>query len=84
MDLSNLEQELDAMKPPARDVKSVRVQIDDVNKLINKVRCFSCVFGLIYLFYLNHVFMHIIMYVLPFFALKLGCLLLYCKTPFFQ
>lgn len=37
MDLSGLEEELDAMKPPARDIKTLRVQIDDINKLINKV-----------------------------------------------
>lgn len=37
-DLSGLENELDAMKPPARDVKTVRQQIDDVNKLITKVQ----------------------------------------------
>ncbi|XP_054274796.1 dystonin isoform X14 [Macrosteles quadrilineatus] len=36
-DLSGLENELDAMKPPARDVKTVRQQIDDVNKLITKI-----------------------------------------------
>lgn len=36
-DLSFLENELDAMKPPGRDFKTVRVQIDDVGKLIGKI-----------------------------------------------
>ncbi|XP_048523580.1 dystonin isoform X32 [Dendroctonus ponderosae] len=36
-DLSGLEAELDNMKPPARDVKAVRGQIDDVVKFIGKV-----------------------------------------------
>ncbi|XP_046680764.1 dystonin isoform X31 [Homalodisca vitripennis] len=37
LDLTSLEEELDTMKPPARDIKTVRVQIDDVNKLVNKI-----------------------------------------------
>lgn len=36
-DLSGLEAELDAMKPPGRDFKTVRVQIDDVGRLIKKI-----------------------------------------------
>ncbi|XP_017784132.1 PREDICTED: microtubule-actin cross-linking factor 1 isoform X5 [Nicrophorus vespilloides] len=36
-DLSGLEAELDSMKPPGRDVKTVRDQIDDVSKLVNKL-----------------------------------------------
>lgn len=36
-DLTGLEDELDTMKPPARDIKTVRIQQDDVAKLINKV-----------------------------------------------
>lgn len=36
-DLSNLEEELDAMKPAARDLKTVRTQIDDTGKLLKKV-----------------------------------------------
>lgn len=37
MNLSALEQELDAMKPIGRDVKTVRSQLDDINKLLKKV-----------------------------------------------
>lgn len=37
MNLSGLEQELDSMKPIGRDVKTVRSQLDDVNKLIKKI-----------------------------------------------
>lgn len=37
MNLSALEQELDAMKPVGRDIKTVRSQSDDINKLIKKV-----------------------------------------------
>lgn len=40
VDLSGLEEELDAMKPPARDVKTARIQIDEVNKLLTKVSNF--------------------------------------------
>lgn len=36
-DLSGLEAELDAMKPPGRDFKTVRAQIDDVGRLIKKI-----------------------------------------------
>ncbi|XP_071449100.1 microtubule-actin cross-linking factor 1, isoforms 1/2/3/4/5 isoform X30 [Hetaerina americana] len=36
-DLSGLEEELDSMKPPGRDLKTVRVQIDDITKLLNKI-----------------------------------------------
>lgn len=36
-DLSGLEAELDGMKPPGRDFKTVRGQIDDVNKLIHRI-----------------------------------------------
>lgn len=36
-DLSNLESELDSMKPPGRDFKTVRTQIDDVNKLLHRI-----------------------------------------------
>ncbi|XP_028131989.1 microtubule-actin cross-linking factor 1 isoform X36 [Diabrotica virgifera virgifera] len=36
-DLSALETELDDMKPPGREVKVVRGQIDDVNKFLTKV-----------------------------------------------
>ena len=36
-DLSDLEHELDAMKPPGRDLKTVRVQLDDTGKLLKKV-----------------------------------------------
>lgn len=36
-DLSNLERELDAMKPPARDVKTVRNQLDDIAKFVKKI-----------------------------------------------
>ena len=36
-DLSSLENEIDSMKPPGRDFKTVRVQIDDVNKLMKKL-----------------------------------------------
>ncbi|XP_065222560.1 dystonin isoform X15 [Planococcus citri] len=37
MNLSALEQELDAMKPVGRDIKTVRSQLDDINKLIKKI-----------------------------------------------
>lgn len=37
INLSGLEQELDAMKPIGRDVKTVRSQLDDINKLLKKV-----------------------------------------------
>lgn len=36
-DLSALESELDNMKPPGRDLKTVRGQIDDVNQLLGKI-----------------------------------------------
>ena len=36
-DLSDLEHELDAMKPPGRDLKTVRGQLDDTGKLLKKV-----------------------------------------------
>lgn len=36
-DLSTLETELDSMKPPGRDFKVVRIQIDDVGRLIIKI-----------------------------------------------
>nr|CAI5837429.1 unnamed protein product [Callosobruchus analis] len=36
-DLSGLEAELDGMKPPGRDLKVVRGQIDDVHKLLGKI-----------------------------------------------
>ncbi|KAG5872490.1 hypothetical protein JTB14_037535 [Gonioctena quinquepunctata] len=36
-DLSALESELDNMRPPGRDIKTVRVQIDDINKFVSKV-----------------------------------------------
>jgi len=36
-DLSRLEEELDGMKPPAREVKVVRVQIDETAKLVRKI-----------------------------------------------
>ncbi|CAH1991991.1 unnamed protein product [Acanthoscelides obtectus] len=36
-DMSALEAELDAMKPPGRDLKVVRGQIDDVHKLLGKI-----------------------------------------------
>lgn len=36
-DLSALENELDNMKPPGRDVKTVRGQQDDLSKFIKKV-----------------------------------------------
>jgi dystonin len=36
-DLSGLETELDEMKPPGRDLKTVRGQIDDVGRLLNKI-----------------------------------------------
>lgn len=36
-DLSGLEAELDNMKPPGRDFKTVRTQIDDVGKLLKKI-----------------------------------------------
>lgn len=36
-DLSSLEDELNSMKPPARDVKTVRNQQDDLSKFIKKV-----------------------------------------------
>lgn len=36
-DLSGLENELDAMKPPGRDVKTVRGQQDELSKFIKKV-----------------------------------------------
>lgn len=37
-DLSSLEDELNSMKPPARDVKTVRNQQDDLSKFIKKVK----------------------------------------------
>ncbi|XP_066262852.1 microtubule-actin cross-linking factor 1 isoform X34 [Euwallacea similis] len=36
-DLSGLENELDSMKPPGREIKTVRSQIDDVAKFVNKI-----------------------------------------------
>jgi len=36
-DLSGLENELDGMKPPGRDIKTVRGQIEDVSKFIGKI-----------------------------------------------
>lgn len=36
-DLSGLEAELDNMKPPGRDFKTVRTQIDDVGRLLKKI-----------------------------------------------
>lgn len=36
-DLSGLEAELDNMKPPGRDFKTLRTQIDDVGKLLKKI-----------------------------------------------
>ncbi|XP_045505244.1 dystonin isoform X23 [Colias croceus] len=35
--MSELEKELDAMKPPGRDIKAVRAQIDEVNKFFSKL-----------------------------------------------
>lgn len=37
MNLTALEQELDAMKSIGRDTKTVRSQLDDINKFIKKV-----------------------------------------------
>lgn len=37
LDLASLEAELDGMKPPGRDFKLIRVQIDDVRALIKKL-----------------------------------------------
>jgi len=37
LDLSNLERELDGMKPPAREVKVVRNQLDDIAKFLKKI-----------------------------------------------
>lgn len=42
-DLSDLEHELDAMKPPGRDLKTVRGQLDDTGKLLKKVRLFKLI-----------------------------------------
>nr|CAD7404992.1 unnamed protein product [Timema cristinae] len=36
-DLSDLENELDSMKPPGRDLKTVRGQLDDTGKLVKKI-----------------------------------------------
>ncbi|XP_074102796.1 dystonin-like protein short stop isoform X15 [Cotesia typhae] len=36
-DLSGLENELESMKAPGRDIKTVRAQIEEVNKLISKI-----------------------------------------------
>ncbi|XP_044737986.1 dystonin isoform X15 [Chrysoperla carnea] len=36
-DLSSLENDLDAMKPPGRDIKTVRNQQDDIAQFINKI-----------------------------------------------
>lgn len=36
-DLSYLENELDSMKPPGRDFKTVRNQIDEIGKLVGKI-----------------------------------------------
>lgn len=43
-DLSDLEHELDAMKPPGRDLKTVRGQLDDTGKLLRKVDLFKLIF----------------------------------------
>jgi hypothetical protein len=44
-DLSDLEHELDAMKPPGRDLKTVRGQLDDTAKLLKKVCSFKLISG---------------------------------------
>jgi hypothetical protein len=43
-DLLDLEHELDAMKPPGRDLKTVRGQLDDTGKLLKKVDLFKFTF----------------------------------------
>jgi hypothetical protein len=42
-ELSDLEHELDAMKPPGRDLKTVRGQLDDTGKLLKKVDLFKLI-----------------------------------------
>lgn len=43
MDLSTLEDELDTMKPPGRDIKTVHTQQDEIAKFINKVHYYISV-----------------------------------------
>lgn len=36
-DLSDLEKELDAMKPPGRDLKTVKQQLDDIGRFYKRI-----------------------------------------------